>query len=169
MIISFEGNSGPDLRSRPAGVTSIVPVVLFVILALLALPIPALALSDEAKVDIATSQLVEALERGDSHKIIQMTSELAALHVEDIRLAFFEGRARFRLDEHREAKRLLEVYVDGVGRDGEFYSDAIKILGNLESSAQIETAHQPPTADQVSEKEPPLEFEGDCPVAPALL
>ncbi len=102
------------------------------------------ALSNEVQIDIATSQLVEALEANNYLDTIKATKKLRSLDVKDVRLDFFDGQALFNIGEHQLSKAALENYVTQAGRESEFYSDAISLLAKLESLIESQSPNIAP-------------------------
>ena len=94
--------------------------------------VSAFALSDAVKIDIATGQLIEALENGNDADVMNATGKLRELKVEDPRLNFFDGQALFNTKQYHKSQKSLESYVNTTGRKAEFYQDAITLLGKLE-------------------------------------
>lgn len=136
---------------------------------------PVFALSDAVKIDIATDQLIEALENGSDTAVIKATGKLRALKVDDSRLNFFDGQALFNTKQYNKAQSALEGYVNATGRKGEFYKDAVKLLGKLESMTTPTTRQKTISKIKPAVGKPQQNFGTDskanCPtgIAPNLL
>ena len=103
------------------------------LLALVSAPVAQAQLNAEAQFDLWGVQLVEALEAKDYEKSLELIEKLRATGMPvGISILFQEAISRRETHSPRKAKELLEEYVNTVGREGKFYTDALGILSGID-------------------------------------
>lgn len=91
------------------------------------------ALNNEAKIDLIKIKLVEQQKKGQYKEILNSINEWRSIDSNlPISLVYWEGKAFYNVKNYIGSYKSLEKYINGIGREGRFYQDALKLFLKVE-------------------------------------
>jgi hypothetical protein len=95
------------------------------------------AFSSQEKTALLSAMLMRAAADGDHTKTLALISKMKSLSIaSNPSLQFLEGRAFLKSDQRDRGVKILEAYIDTVGREGAFYRQSLTLLAQAEIAEQ---------------------------------